>query len=121
MVRAIFGHHYSGFDLDSSFLAMDEQQQLVGSIFLGDMSTHEMERLMWILDISIDSAWRGKGLGKALLINGLNAARTKRYTNIGLMVTLSNHNAFALYRSLGFREYGTLVYEAVLQLARSAL
>jgi ribosomal protein S18 acetylase RimI-like enzyme len=113
MIHGIFGQQYCRFDMDSSFLIEDEQQRLIGTIFLGDMSSHEMQRLMWVLDVSVSPEWRGKGLGKALMINGLNAARTKRYAHIGLVVTLGNQRAIALYRSLGFQQYGDLLYEAV--------
>ncbi len=104
--------------MDSSFLIEDEQQRLIGTIFLGDMSSHEMQKLMWVLDVSVSPEWRGKGLGKALMINGLNAARTKRYAYIGLVVTLGNQHAITLYRSLGFQQYGDLLYEAGIRFSR---
>lgn len=116
MIHSIFGEEYCGFDLESSFLAEDEQQHLIGDIFLGDMSTPDAEQLIQIVDISVSPQWRGKGLGRALLLNGLNAARTKRYATIRLMVTLGNDRAIALYRSCGFQRYGDLMYEASLQL-----
>lgn len=117
MVRGIFGQGYCRFDLDSSFLVEDEQHRLIGNIFVGDMSTHEIERLAWIVDISVAQAWRGKGLGRALMVSGLNAARLKRYANIGLTVSTGNEVAVALYSSSGFGEYGPVMYEAILDLA----
>ncbi len=120
MMRAIFGSEYCLFDLESSFLAEDEQQRLVGNVLLGDISQDEEEGLMWVLDISVGAEWRGKGLGKALFVSGLNAAKAKGYTQVGLFVTVGNDNALALYRSYGFKEVGGLLYEAVLHPASSS-
>jgi ribosomal protein S18 acetylase RimI-like enzyme len=116
MVRPIFVNEYAQLDTDCSFIAEDAHGELVGSNLLGDESKSAAERLAWVLDISIAPEWRGKGLGRALFASGLDAAKAKGYHRLGLMVTIGNHRAQALYRTFGLKEYGPLMYEAILHL-----
>ena len=116
MGRAIFGEQYAPFDLECSFIAEDAQKNPVGHIFLGNESTEEEAKLVWILDLLVYRHQRGKGLGRGLLVYALNAARTRGYATIGLTVTCDNQQAVHLYRSLGFHERGDALYEAILYL-----
>lgn len=115
MMHDIFAEVYCRLDLDSSFLAEDEQHRLIGSVLLGTIH-RGAEGAIRILDISTAPEWRGKGVGKTLFVSGLNAARAKGYVQADLLVTLGNDRAIALYRSYGFKEIGSLMYEAVLKL-----
>ncbi len=118
MVQGIFWSEYSRFDLENSFLLEDEQHRLIGHILLGEINALPPETWVWILDISVATAWRGRGVGKSLFTSGLNAAKEYGYTHAGLMVTLNNYHALALYRSFGMKEVGALMYEAVLHFDR---
>ena len=69
-----------------------------------------------MLDISVAPEWRGKGLGRALLKSSLNAACASGFERAGLIVTIGNDDARALYSSLGFQEHGELMFEGVLRL-----
>jgi ribosomal protein S18 acetylase RimI-like enzyme len=113
-ISPMFQSAYSRFLFAGSFLAEDAQGQLVADILLGEMGEPE-ERLVWVLDISLASDWRGRGLGKALMGSAFNATQAHGYTEIGLIVTCGNEPAQALYHSFGFREYGDLMYEAWLR------
>jgi ribosomal protein S18 acetylase RimI-like enzyme len=115
MMHDIFAEVYCRLDRDSSFLAEDEQQRLIGSVLLGTIHTGA-EGVIRILDISTAPDWRGKGVGKTLFVNGLDAAKAKGYVQADLLVTLGNDRAIALYRSCGFKEVGSLMHEAVLKL-----
>ncbi|QBD78439.1 GNAT family N-acetyltransferase [Ktedonosporobacter rubrisoli] len=115
MMHDIFGGTYCRFDRQSSFLLEDEQGKLIGNIFLGNRSSLDLDKLMWILDVSLSPQWRGKGLGRALLIHSLNAAKIKGYSKVGLIVTVGNASAIALYRALHFHRHGDSIYEAVLR------
>jgi ribosomal protein S18 acetylase RimI-like enzyme len=114
-IGPMFQSAYSRFAYDGSFLAEDAPGQLVADILLGAMGEPE-ERLIWVLDISLNSAWRGRGLGKVLMGSAFNAAHAQGYVEIGLIVTCGNAPALALYHSFGFAEYGDLMYEAWLRL-----
>lgn len=114
-IGPMFHSAYSRFAPECSFLAEDAQGQLVANILLGEMEKAG-ERLIWVLDISLNTDWRGRGLGKALMGSAFNAAHAAGYTHIGLIVTCGNVPALALYHSFGFQEYGDLMYEAFLRL-----
>jgi ribosomal protein S18 acetylase RimI-like enzyme len=114
-IGPMFQSAYSRFSYDCSFLAEDAPEQVVADILLEVMGEPE-ERLIWVLDISLSSAWRGRGLGKALMGSAFNAAQSQGYVEIGLIVTCGNAPALALYHSFGFQEYGDLMYEAWLRL-----
>lgn len=52
--------------------------------------------------------YRGKGLGKKLLTQALEAAKKKGWSRIELTVRATNHPARALYEKMGFVLEGTL-------------
>lgn len=54
------------------------------------------------LSIGVDAAWRGKGVGRALLNALIARARSDGYSSLSLSVDRANGPALALYRSLGF-------------------
>lgn len=58
------------------------------------------------LGIGLLEAHRGRGLGRRLLEATLDAAILAGIARIELTVRSSNHNAIALYRSLGFVDEG---------------
>jgi ribosomal protein S18 acetylase RimI-like enzyme len=117
IIKAMFHNDYCFLDSNCSALAVDEQGTPVGDVLVGDQSRTEDDRLAWVLDISLAAKWRGKGLGKALLASAMNRTGELGYTRIGLMVTIGNEGAQGLYRSMGFRDYGDAMYEAVMNLA----
>lgn len=57
----------------------------------------------YVCDLVVDSQYRGKGIGTALLEEAEEWARKKKMYSISLMVHTANDNALALYRNFGFR------------------
>ena len=59
---------------------------------------------------------RGEGLGRALVVQTMNALADLAYDRLGLYVTLGNDPALALYKSLGFTQVGGRAVSAVREL-----
>jgi len=116
IIHAMLHNDYNLLLPNGSYLAEDGAGNLVGDVILGDASSDRNDPIAWIMDISVASAYRGKRLGKALLLSAIDAAKAQSYPRIGLIVTTGNTTAQTLYRALGFEEYGDLMYEAALRL-----
>jgi len=56
--------------------------------------------------MGVDPAWQGRGLGRALLIDALNAAATGGSRTVSLNTQSHNHRAQQLYARYGFRFTG---------------
>ena len=56
--------------------------------------------------ISIDRAWWGLGIGRAMTEACIECARAAGYTQLELGVVADNERAIALYSGAGFTEYG---------------
>ena len=65
------------------------------------------DKAMEISRIYCLSAFQGKGIGKALLLEAMKAARVKNYSTIWLGVWKENKKAITFYQSFGFRTFGT--------------
>lgn len=59
----------------------------------------------YVCDIVVDSQYRGKGIGTALLEEAEEWAGKKKMYSIALMVHTANKNAFSVYRKFGFKEH----------------
>jgi ribosomal protein S18 acetylase RimI-like enzyme len=56
------------------------------------------------ISIGVEAAWRGRGVGRALLEALVDAARAQGHEALSLSVDHRNAPALALYRSIGFVE-----------------
>ena len=86
------GHHL--------FTARDADGAPVGVLWLHRRS----ERTVWIYDIEIDGAFRGRGLGRALMLAAHSWAESQGATAVELNVFGGNTVARGLYTSLGYTE-----------------
>jgi RimJ/RimL family protein N-acetyltransferase len=86
-----------------SFVAVDDDGGLVGNlgIELGGYGVAE-------LGMMVDSAWRGRGVGSALLQAGIEWARSAGAHKVALQHWPTNERAVALYDKFGFVEEGRL-------------
>jgi mycothiol synthase len=69
-----------------------------------DLSTGKWKGRIYML--GVDTDYRGKGLGKKLLLAGLLHLRNKGRELIDITVDSQNIVAVALYRSMGFQRHG---------------
>lgn len=54
-----------------------------------------------LLLLAVDPLWRGRGIGRSLLVDSLNTARRRGITSMNLEVRATN-NAIKLYENIGF-------------------
>jgi mycothiol synthase len=58
----------------------------------------------WIADLGVRRAWRGRGVGEALVHRAMESFRERGFTSVGLNVDPQNETgAMRLYERLGFR------------------
>lgn len=58
------------------------------------------------LGVAIDKAFCGVGIGRALITACIECAKEAGYSQLELEVVRENSNAIALYKSMGFIEFG---------------
>lgn len=88
----------------NNIMVADTDAQLnVGQVWLGtarDPYTGEIGG--YIYDLYIEPAFRGQGIGKALMQAAEAASRARGDRTLNLAVAVWNHTAHHLYESLGF-------------------
>ena len=85
----------------------------VGGEAVGDLWFAEREnfqgRNLWIFDIHVEDAYRGRGYGKEAMLFAEAEARRRGIERVALNVFGGNEVARNLYRSLGYAENGVLM------------
>ena len=77
----------------------------VAGACLNDMDESRARGPAWIRQLFVRRAWRGRGLGGALLAASVGRARELGYSQARLMVDAENQTgAIQLYHSAGFKE-----------------
>ncbi|MEZ5657187.1 MAG: GNAT family N-acetyltransferase [Burkholderiaceae bacterium] len=69
------------------------------------LSTFKARRLINIHDLAVASAYRRRGIGRALIGRITETARELECCKLTLEVLAGNHGAQALYRDCGFEHY----------------
>ena len=77
--------------------------RLVGNISVMPY-THNAHRLHLIANVAVDPAFRGRGIGKALVAHALRYSRQVGVRQVWLQVKRDNLVAIRMYQQLGFRE-----------------
>lgn len=78
-------------------------------IFRTPTATHA-----WLEDVVVDEAWRGQGLGKSLVLAGLQRARERGASRVDLTSNPARTAANALYQALGFERRASNLYRITL-------
>jgi putative acetyltransferase len=79
---------------------------IVGELSLKAISSRRAVSHVATLGMSVAQAWRGKGVGRALLTDALEWAPSAGIKRIELYVYVRNAPAIALYEKLGFTVEG---------------
>ena len=80
--------------------------KLVGTAGVEPIGAREKLRLRAEFGISIEKAYWGQGIGRALTAACISIAGEAGYAQLELQVVADNAAAVALYKSMGFTEYG---------------
>ena len=81
-------------------------ETLVGMAGIGCVGRKEKVRHLASFGISLDRAYWGLGIGRALTEACIECARAAGYAQLELEVVAENKRAVALYKRAGFMEYG---------------
>lgn len=84
--------------------------EVVGMFSLCTYSSPSM-RKVWLEDVVVDSASRGRGIGRAMVAYAINFARQLAPCCLMLTSNPQRIEANALYRSMGFEVKQTNVYK----------
>ena len=90
------------------FVCLDEDGVVLGHAFcqhkqvLGDRVLTDI-RTLYIADICVDEASRGKGVGKKLYEHVMDYARDNGFYNVTLNVWDCNPDAYRFYEKMGFK------------------
>jgi len=60
---------------------------------------------LYLAEIAIDESQRGKGLGKQVIFDVINFAKSKNFKRVILDADFRNKGAKKLYESIGFKEF----------------
>ena len=82
---------------------IEAEGEAVGRLWLAEREMGA-QRVLFIYDIEIDEAFRGRGLGRAAMLLAEEQARQRGITRVSLNVFGGNEVARKLYRSLGYVE-----------------
>lgn len=86
--------------------------EAVGDLWFAERMTG-LGRCLWIYDVRIDEAYRGRGYGRAAMLLAEEEARRRGHNRISLNVFGGNDVARNLYRSLGYEENAIVMSKTV--------
>ena len=91
---------------DEIEIAAELDGQIVGTAGIHSLGRREKMRHRAGFGVSIDRAYWGLGIGRALTEACIDCAKTAGYLQLELEAVAENERALSLYRSVGFIEYG---------------
>lgn len=60
---------------------------------------------LYLAELAIDSKFRGQGIGRKVISDVIEYAKSKNYKRVTLDVDFRNHDAKRLYEKIGFRQF----------------
>jgi RimJ/RimL family protein N-acetyltransferase len=94
-------------DDEASIVAVIRSDGVIGSLGIS-REEHPVTRHVASIGMMVHPAWRGRGVGSALMTKALEWARQTGVEKVALSVYPDNGAARALYRKFGFVEEGRL-------------
>jgi len=102
--------HTSSFSPEGIFLALEGSKPVGYCWTKIDPSAERKQGQGQIFMLGVDPDYRGKHLGKALLLVGLNYLKSQGLNLAELTVDSENKAASSLYRSVGFKPYRSYLW-----------
>ncbi len=93
------GHMATGEFVPHLWMLLRRRDEPVGVMLLNPVLKRQAMELVYL---GFSKSWRGKGLGRRLLLHGLGLTRNERIKQIILAVDEANTPAVALYKSMKF-------------------
>jgi ribosomal protein S18 acetylase RimI-like enzyme len=95
------------------FIAELDNKQIAGMLTIGTYKTPTGIKV-WIEDVVVDESYRGKGIGKELMIFAVNYSKSLGAKDVSLTSRPARIAANELYSKLGFKKYETNFYKYLL-------
>ncbi|RLF88826.1 ribosomal-protein-alanine N-acetyltransferase [Thermococci archaeon] len=92
------------FSFPEGFLVAELEGRIVGYVITRMRSRTEGH----VVAIAVDPEYRGRGIGKSLVLRAMKILREKGSRRVRLEVRVSNEVAISLYKSLGFEIEGVI-------------
>jgi ribosomal protein S18 acetylase RimI-like enzyme len=99
-------------DETAAAFRIDVGDERVGHLWVGEQEG-PAGRMLWIYDVFVDEACRGRGLGREAMLLAEEEARRRGLAMVGLNVFGGNEVARSLYRSLGYGEVAVMMRKDV--------
>ena len=90
----------------AAFLVAEINNRIIGTAMIDCIRDAEKIRHRCTFGVSIERAWWGNGVGRALTQACIDCAQAAGYGQMELAVVSENARAISLYESVGFIEYG---------------
>ena len=95
-------------DESASLFVIEAESERIGHLWVGEREAGDA-RVLWIYDVFVDEAVRGRGFGRDALLLAEAEARRRGLPRMGLNVFGGNDGARRLYRSLGYGEVAVVM------------
>lgn len=89
-----------------------DDERVVGALWLG-LIDPAVPNEWWVFDIEIDPSYRGRGVGRATMLQAEHEVRARGGDRLGLNVFGPNRVARSLYDSLGYEVVSTNMTKAL--------
>ncbi len=97
---------------DQFVFVIEVDAEPVGELWVAERAG-DLGRGLWIYDVHVEKAYRGRGYGKEAILLAEEEARRRGLSRVALNVFGGNAVARGLYQSLGYRETAILMSKNV--------
>ena len=93
--------------------AVESDGERVGELWLGERGDELSRGALWVFDVRIDEAHRGRGFGRAAMVEAEREAARRGHDRVVLNVFAGNGVARRLYESLGYADVAVIMVKSL--------